>query len=902
MRFTRLILDNYIGIYNGMGLTHIDIDMSICRHRILIIRGENGSGKSTIFNAMTVLPDGNDMFIPGQSAQKVIELLDGPVLYKMTFIHPTKANGTRDTTKAYLCKIVNGQTIELNPNGNVTSYKDILYDELGLDPNFIALSQLSTDDKGLASKKPAERKKFVNSIMSSLEVYNNIYKSLVKKSTAVKSLMQTISTRLGTLGEPQVLQSNLKSIEDQINIYNDKKDQATKTLMSYTARKELLDPDGSIQSKHSTLSSQLASMTKRLYSLYDKLNLTIFDPMSTLAEQESLLADMNTNRQIVLNSMKNLQTEYSNAKETILDLEKQKELKKESIKSISDEDNFEEICDMIAESEAVIADLDKQIKVSGIEPGSFTRDEYVIALNVLMSIKEAVNSFRKACSSADAMMEVIEIARNHDRVSLRDTDQYQAKIDAYINRAPALNEFILSCDSNIEKLKQLNDRPANCINDSCIFIADLIALRDSDIAGQRARAARELNELEICYEDAKVQLARAQEFNMNAGQLNNLLRLITINGGVLVRLPHGAIYKDKITFIEALIANEDFSYIDDIYKYIDLANLFDEYNAEKLKLSELQRRHDLYLSKSDVLGTLNSELENISTRLYTYTDKSEDLQKQILLDERELGEIDRNISTQTKICEMLRTCTELYKSILSTKQDMESLLSKMADITVCDRMIKESSDTIMSYTKMMAPLYNERDKVMHSLEMIEDYHKDLAVIQEQFNLIETVKYYSSPTSGIQLVFMELYMGKILGLANELLSLLFNGKYVIQPFIINESEFRIPCLGDGYINDDISSMSSAQISMISMILGFALLHNSSTKYNIIKLDEIDGPLDENNRILFIDLLGKIMDIMKTEQCILISHNSELNMDDADLIILKSTNLSTDYNRGNVIWRY
>ena len=253
MRFTRLILDNYIGIYNGMGLTHIDIDMSICRHRILIIRGENGSGKSTIFNAMTVLPDGNDMFIPGQSAQKIIELLDGPVLYKMTFIHPTKANGTRDTTKAYLCKIVNGQVIELNPNGNVTSYKDILYGELGLDPNFIALSQLSTEDKGLASKKPAERKKFVNSIMSSLEVYNNIYKSLVKKSTAVKSLMQTISTRLGTLGEPQVLQANLKSIEDQINAYNDKKDQATQTLMSYTARKELLDPDGSIQSKHSTL-------------------------------------------------------------------------------------------------------------------------------------------------------------------------------------------------------------------------------------------------------------------------------------------------------------------------------------------------------------------------------------------------------------------------------------------------------------------------------------------------------------------------------------------------------------------------------------------------------------------------------------------------------------------------
>ena len=191
---------------------------------------------------------------------------------------------------------------------------------------------------------------------------------------------------------------------------------------------------------------------------------------------------------------------------------------------------------------------------------------------------------------------------------------------------------------------------------------------------------------------------------------------------------------------------------------------------------------------------------------------------------------------------------------------------------------------------------------MHSIEVIKDYQRDLEVVQESYNLIEKIRYYSSPTSGIQLVFMELYMGKIIGLANELLSLLFGGKFVIQPFIINDSEFRIPCQGDGIINDDISSMSSAQVSMISMIIGFSLLRNSSTKYNIIKLDEIDGPLDENNRILFIDLLNRIMDIMNTEQCILISHNSELNVADADLIVLKADHISSDYSRGNIVWKY
>ena len=88
----------------------------------------------------------------------------------------------------------------------------------------------------------------------------------------------------------------------------------------------------------------------------------------------------------------------------------------------------------------------------------------------------------------------------------------------------------------------------------------------------------------------------------------------------------------------------------------------------------------------------------------------------------------------------------------------------------------------------------------------------------------------------------------------------------------------------------------------MIISFALLHNSSTKYNIIKLDEIDGPLDYNNRVFFTDVLNRIMDIMGTEQCIMISHNSELQVDTSDVILLKHDRNNPDFTRGNIIWSY
>ena len=257
MKFLSIYLSNYIGIYNGMGLYDIHIDMTRCRNRITIIRGDNGSGKSTLSKAMNLFPDPSDAFIPGMAARKEIILQDGPTMYKLVFIHGIKSNGDRETTKAYITKTFNDTIVELNENGNVTSYKDILYSELGLDANFAALSQLSTDDRGLADKKPAERKRFVNSIISSLETYNNIYKVLSKRSASFKSLINSTASKLALLGDENAISSNLEAVEAKINNLNDKKDQAVIALAKEQSIISLLDPDGSIQNANTVISADL---------------------------------------------------------------------------------------------------------------------------------------------------------------------------------------------------------------------------------------------------------------------------------------------------------------------------------------------------------------------------------------------------------------------------------------------------------------------------------------------------------------------------------------------------------------------------------------------------------------------------------------------------------------------
>ena len=225
------------------------------------------------------------------------------------------------------------------------------------------------------------------------------------------------------------------------------------------------------------------------------------------------------------------------------------------------------------------------------------------------------------------------------------------------------------------------------------------------------------------------------------------------------------------------------------------------------------------------------------------------------------------------------------KYVLNIDSDISSLKNEIRDLTSRLNKISNDMENVKSNIKnsnelteklnkinsLLNPLFKSRDEVSRNINLCDEYNVELQKYKELFNDIEIFKKYSSPTKGIQLIFIELYMNNILTLANNMLSLLFDGQYSLTQFIINENEFRIPCLGSGIINDDISSMSTSEICMISMILSFSILKQSSTSFNILKLDEIDGGLDENNRRIFVSLLYKIKSILDVEQIFIITLN-------------------------------
>lgn len=904
MKFASIYLSNYIGIYNGMGLYDIHIDMTKCKNRITIIRGDNGSGKSTLSKAMSLFPDPNDAFIPSMPARKEIILIDGDVLYRLVFIHGIKQNGERDTTKAYITKTFNGQAVELNENGNVSSYKDILYTELGLDANFAALSQLSNDDRGLADKKPAERKRFVNSIISSLDTYNNIYKTLTKRSSNYKSMINAVVAKLNVLGDEKSLTDNLEALETKINTWQDRKDMAIAALAQKNSIVSLLDPDGSIQNQNMTITAELNLAEKEFEKIKTVINGLIssnnIDGSDLQKEYKSIVERKNS--LIIQNQI---------SRNNIESLMRQKELeaaelsqKIQRLSSLQNGYSYEELMDEIATYRAELDEIKKELdsKVGVKDITSINKEEYILALETLKDLSEYISSFKSATDFTiieSIVSDYIKNGRIPDRIDIRSNIDKYNSIDNQIDELMTESTMIKSKMSLLDKLSL---RPSGCKFDNCEFIKDALEF-------SRANPRERFDQIDsIIYslkaeQDSIDKLSKTQEiYNDAVNRFAMIVREIDKNGAILSKMPNGEMFKNKILFFERLMSGYSFEYMSQIYEYIDLANLFDEYKQTASIYNEFMAELKVYESKAEMIESISSDIDSINKVISEIANKIDPIQQEAYEKEIKIAKLQELEGVYEAIFSQLEKQKPFAEKITECRSKLLENSRKMNEIRAALSDANTAKEEINQCAYNMEPLMKERDKVLHSVQMMKDYTKERDELQANYDFIETIKYYSSPTTGIQLVFMELYMGKIIALANELLGLLFNGQFVIQQFVINETEFRIPCLGSGYLNDDISSMSSSQIGMISMILSFALLHHSSTKYNIIKLDEIDGPLDYNNRLFFMDVLNSIMDIMQTEQCIMISHNSELQVDNSDVILLKHDENNMDYQRGNVIWSY
>lgn len=877
MKLLSIRLENYIGIYNGRGDNILEVDLSQSTSNIVIIRGSNGSGKSTLLKALSPLQDDNNAIIPGLDGKKTLRYLYNNEVYEILYVHPVKTDGSRGQVKMQVYKGMN--RVELNPTWNVTSGKDIIFDLFNLDANFLTLSQLSSEDRGLADKKPAERKKFVNSIINGIEVYNNMYKVITKKYSTFKNLISTISSKINQIGNIEELNSRYNNITRQVEDVSRERDRAVIEASKIDAEIGILTRDNNLE--------EFYKINEEIRENLDYIRASKSQVIN-LSKGELSSEDLNELKDIIDRSLRTFDKDISKwkseeavANAKIENIAKDKEDTFKSLQTkitkrgtLLDGGFSDSDLSLYKDTKAKIAELENDI--NGLNSSIKNLSEAEALVNAMEMIVPVLDSLYNGldATTKKEKYDFVKTTLDNDGKYVDQTIELTRTYNEVSRTVTELESEILTYEILFDKAKSLALRPKACKIDDCSFVKEAIEAsskhpekRINDINKEIDESNKLLKSLEKDIESYKELYDFNKRFTNLHGMVLSFRKLLEKSPVDYIIDPYQLLA--SLDHMEKLMI--DFNQIRGIFNIITTKSNYEEI------IESLKEPAAKYEANKALIDELDSDIASLKDKLST-------ISLQLTTENESIDEITNNISIAEFRMEVYTKCKSLVDECIGLEErnnELQSQINSLSDIAFKVKDLETRMDEAKSRADRLNndlnAILSERDKIASNKTLLEDYIRDLDLYNKNFSILETIRYYLSPTTGIQTVFMRTYMGNIILKANELLSLIFNGQFIIQPFVINEAEFRIPCLGNGLVNDDISSMSTSQICMISMILSFAILSNSSTDYNILKLDEIDGGLDTENRIQFIGLLKQLITMVGCEQCFLISHNMEYDAD-------------------------
>lgn len=823
MKINSIYFKNYKRFYNGLGVTSqsftFDPDKKIVR-----IIGSNGSGKSTLLSALSPLPDSPQDIIDGEDGLKEIIISEGDITYTIRYIYDRNHSSRAEILKQ---GIYDTQAVNLNPSGNITSAKQTIFNIFGLDANYEALTLMSGyGKKSLALLRPAERKAFVASLLNNLDTYNNIFKTLSKRSSIFKSMINSITGKIDAIGKtPDVLSLQLNSLLNEIDTLKKEKETLICDISKINLSKIQLAENEEKKKRKKELESLISKIEFDLKTLVNKFEMLIkkdgievedsIHPRSSnfyhdkVVEANAKLHDITSKINDLRNSINNYNNQCNTYRNTIslikLSKEYQDILKYTSPEHKEKFNTSKQIMDDLITKYGNLLDIsiDDSIYISLTQMKALVlKIDKLNDINIDMGIKETIDEVFK-----------INNSYNFDKVIEFKHSQYEILINNINNSEDDIaKEIIMKLDNidavimNFDKYCLINEY-INDINN----IYDTLRKEDRDV-----------------------------------------LSSYSIKKGTIPRI---ADIDRALTF-------------------------YDDYKLYWINKNFVQETYQFYENKTtydkmeDELKYYNEKIDEITK---TYTEEIEQSEKYMAIKNKYIDIAE----TYEKIN---KTVIE-YIALVDQKLILESELKRISDSIIDTHGLEEMNNKLENLNMIIKSKEEDFYHTRYSMDLIIEYAKELTQYNNKYEFIETIKKYCSPSTGIQMVFVDLYMNKILAIANSLLQNFFGGEFVLQPFIINESEFRIPVQGNGLLIDDISSMSASQIAMINMCVSFAILSHSSSKYRIIRLDEIDSALDSNNRSRYPMIIDSVMDILGSEQCFLVSHNNEFVDTDFQIINLK-----------------
>ena len=855
MKIKLLELTNFAAIYVGLRRERLRLDFSKFTNIITIIVGEMGSGKTTILSQLhpwssigTLDERNSDQLIRSEKdGVKHIVFEDGndtiDILHKYTW--------TKDHHSVKSFFKFNGE--EMNPNGNNSSFKDLVTKMMGIDQSYLRITRLGPNVSNLIDMPWNQRKSYVASIIENVDIYTNI---LVE----IRNMIKNCDAELTVLTKQVmgVTDEDLINMKAQAAILNDTiDDQSKKILNMYADIQQLMSDNTGILSRYN---SDITGTRTKLVNKIEKNKSSAVDLSSRIAELDNGL-DINkvmmdiggysANIDTLKRNRSMLEEQYTELQMQIEQLETKK-MNSADTKYMEDLiKNYEDLVrkvDLYNEQLANYKPILSPAEINNILSDIRTLDEsiyttktynHTIISNIIKSSNDPI-SYAKT-QTGKLQDKIIHLKRQI--ANLRFIDSYNVTSELPEITVPACLECpYYKTHPNV--VKKTNDN----------------------------KTEAKIKQLQSEIEECNYKITLLEDYSIVSSKIDQCKKLFYQLKPQVQKL--NALKMQDMNMI-LLSANPIWYDYDTIIKEMELSVNYNDRSVIQSKLIDLKAEIDKYK---------NLNVDDTIKQLQEKNNLLEDTKAAILECDTEITKCNDEMVHLNKliddyaIIDSLRKELEIVNKLI---EDNTNLLSDLeSDIIKYDKNQIDLHDLHIRFDDLQRVYEDNKstyEKSMNLIDNIERSKSQINDLQEKKYIYELIKDASSPQSGIPLLYVQLFLNDCISITNQLISMVLDESVEIMGLDLSKPDMKIPYRKNGQIMEDVKSASQGERAAISLALSFAFMHKclamnkGDYNYNILLLDEIDAPFDANARDKCIQILAQQIKVNNVEQVFFITHN-------------------------------
>ena len=855
MKIKLLELTNFAAIYVGLRRERLRLDFSKFTNIITIIVGEMGSGKTTILSQLhpwssigTLDERNSDQLIRSEKdGVKHIVFEDGndtiDILHKYTW--------TKDHHSVKSFFKFNGE--EMNPNGNNSSFKDLVTKMMGVDQSYLRITRLGPNVSNLIDMPWNQRKSYVASIIENVDIYTNI---LVE----IRNMIKNCDAELTVLTKQVmgVTDEDLINMKAQAAILNDTiDDQSKKILNMYADIQQLMSDNTGILSRYN---SDITGARTKLVNKIEKNKSSAVDLSSRIAELDNGL-DINKVMMDIGGYSANIDTLKRNRsmlEEQYTELQMQIE-QLETKKMNSADNKYME--DLIKNYEDLVRKVDFYNEQLANYKPILSPAEINNILSDIRTLDESI--YTTKTYNHTIISNIIKSSNDPVSYAKAQTGKLQDKI-IHLKRQIANLRFIDSYNVTSE-LPEITV-PA-CLECPYYKTHPNVVKKTND-----DKTEAKIKQLQSEIEECNYKITLLEDYSVVSSKIDQCKKLFYQLKPQVQKL--NALKMQDMNMI-LLSANPIWYDYDAIIKEMELSVNYNDRSVIQSKLIDLKAEIDKYK---------NLNVDDTIKQLQEKNNLLEDTKAAILECDTEITKCNDEMVHLNKliddyaIIDSLRKELEIVNKLI---EDNTNLLSDLeSDIIKYDKNQIDLHDLHIRFDDLQRVYEDNKstyEKSMNLIDTIERSKSQINDLQEKKYIYELIKDASSPQSGIPLLYVQLFLNDCISITNQLISMVLDESVEIMGLDLSKPDMKIPYRKNGQIMEDVKSASQGERAAISLALSFAFMHKclamnkGDYNYNILLLDEIDAPFDSNARDKCIQILAQQIKVNNVEQVFFITHN-------------------------------